>query len=170
MKRVIPISFLAVILFLSYLLFYPDIVEEKKLELPQKALVNIEGEEVNLRNFIGERDLLLLFLHPAIKSSREQLNYLEAVQPPVEMFFVVMGNFPPADLKEIQEDLISKNTLLLDRDASLAKKLDVYSIPTILLFDRVGKLKKRYSSLLTEGDLREEFPGSEVTYAPNFYR
>lgn len=158
MKRMI-FALLPVFIFSAViLLLRSETVEEREIRLPEKTLINIEGEEVHLLDFVGERDLLLLFIHPEIESSLIQMELLEAIRPPVTMLFILLGHFPKKTLEKVLEALREDELLLIDREATLGKYLEVYSMPMILLFDRTGKLKKRYISLLTEEELRREFP------------
>lgn len=158
MKRGLTVMFLICIISISLFLLRQEPLEEKELYLPERDLVDLEEEKVNLWESVGGRDLLLLFIHPEIRSSIEQLTYLESVDPPLTIFYIIMGTFPKEDLLEKLAAIERRDLLLIDRDATFGKRLEVYSIPTLLLFDRTGKLKKRYTSLLTEEDLGKEFP------------
>lgn len=155
MKRVFYIFLGLLILLISFLLLGTRPVEEKEIYLPDMTLINLQQEEIKIHSFLGEQDLLLLFMHPQIESSLLQLEYLEAVKPPLKMIFIVLGHFPK---EELMDELKEKEHVLMDRDTTFGKNLEVYSIPSILLFDRTGKLKKRYGSLLTKEDLVREFP------------
>lgn len=163
MIKALVIPLLLFFLLLSFHLFYPQGVEEKKLTLPQKTLVNCKGEEVNLTAFLGEGDLLLLFLHPEIESSKKQLQALEAAFLPLKVYYVAIGNFPAEYLQKALGDLKNWHLLLMDKETVLAKNLDVYSIPTLLLFDETGKLKRRYNGFLTEDELKEEFSTASLS-------
>lgn len=158
MKQMMAVLLSIFIFSALFLLLKTESVEEREIHLPEKTLISIEGEEVYLWDSVGERDLLLLFIHPEIESSLLQIEYLEAIDPPVTMRYILLGHFPEDTVEEVAESLKNRDLLLIDRDALLGKYLEVYSIPTILLFDRTGKVKKRYVSLLREEEVIREFP------------
>ncbi len=154
MKKMMVI--LLLVLLVLFLLLFPQESEDKELELPELTLINLEGEKICLQELTGKRELLLLFWHPEIESSLQQFNILIQHPPPATLVAVALGNFPPADLKRVIGDL-HPSKVLIDKETKLSRTLEVYSLPSLLLFDRAGLLKKRYSTLLKEEELEKIF-------------
>lgn len=153
MKKLIILIILAGIIILSFLVLNTDNKRDQRKEvyghIPIFSLPDINGKFVNSTDLPKSKPVIFIFFDPDCHLCKEEIIQIGLHNKQLSNCQVVFFSLLPA--KTVQEFLIEigfaprKNIIfLVDKDLLLYSKMEVRSSPTTYIYNKDGKLIKRF--------------------------
>ncbi|MFH1775990.1 MAG: TlpA disulfide reductase family protein [Candidatus Omnitrophota bacterium] len=149
MKRVRIIS-LGLVCLLVMAVLSCERRETSPKELPEEkaagfVLNDINGQSVELDDFIGKKIILLTFFTTWCPHCRQQIPELNAVKNEYKDVEVISIDIQESEkkLRSFIDEYKINYTVLMDKDSKVAKEYNVLGIPHVVIIDRKGKIRFR---------------------------
>ncbi|WP_408955624.1 TlpA family protein disulfide reductase [Natroniella sp. ANB-PHB2] len=114
----------------------PAITSEQEYFLPELTLNDLEEEKIKLKKI--NQPTILLFWLPQSQSCQQQLEVLTTIndtyQNQLQILAVGIGALSKTELRKIAKEKSIDFPIVIDQQAKLTKKLQINTIPTLLLY------------------------------------
>ena len=164
MKRVLSFLFIILALLAVYtLLFYPTDTmpgeytppQTSEVELaPDFTLTDLEGNEVTLSQFRGEKNVYLNFWASWCGPCRQEMPDIEEVHREYKDKDLVVLTVNVGESQSTAQKFIEANgftfPVLLDTEQKVSRQYKVSSIPVSYFIDKEGKIRAQRIGLLTK--------------------
>jgi protein-disulfide isomerase len=155
MKKLVVSLLIMVIIAFSVFLLYNKVVAKQQLKenygiMPSFQLTDLQGKLITKDSLKADTSTLFLFFDPECehcKEEFEQINDYRDFLSDCQMVFV--STLPEKTiaefLQQIDFQILENMFVLRDKNAELAGKMDIKSIPSVLIYNKDRQLVKRYA-------------------------
>ena len=149
-----------------------SIINQQSRALPDVSLRTLDGEAVQLEDFVGQPLLVNVWATWCPPCVREMplLAQLDATHDDIKVLLVNHGETEERIQGFLQEQQLSLQHLLLDPLGGLLSHSGHRGLPVTYFYDAEGRLTATHSGELHEADLAEQLPRMGAVFDPQRLR